>query len=69
MKNPQFKARVKAALMKGVKLTPMLALKKWGCFRLAVYIDRLRKDGMNIHTELVGKQRYASYSLIKHKAA
>lgn len=69
MRNNQLKARIKTYLLLGKKLTPMIALKRFGCFRLAVYIDRLRKDGMNIQTELVGKQRYASYSLIKHKSA
>lgn len=34
----QIKARLKIALLKGEKITPVKALKKWGCFRLAVYI-------------------------------
>lgn len=59
----QIKARLKIALLKGEKITPVKALKKWGCFRLAVYIQRLRREGMNIETELIGKQRYASYRL------
>lgn len=69
MRNNQFKARIKTYLLLGKKLTPMIALKRFGCFRLAVYIQRLRDEGMNIETERLGKQRYASYSLIKHKAA
>lgn len=65
-KTPQFKPRIKVFLLKGKVLTPMIALKRWGCFRLAVYIRRLRQEGMTIHTEIVktkdGKQ-HAKYTL------
>lgn len=61
----QVKPRLKVALMKGEKITPLIALKRWGCFRLAVYVDRLRKEGMKIKTEMKYKSgsSYAQYSL------
>lgn len=46
-------------------VTPLSALKLFGCFRLAARIDDLRKDGWLINSTMVthrGK-RYASYSL------
>lgn len=60
---PQYKPRIKVFLLQGKVLTPMIALKRWGCFRLAVYIQRLRKDGFKITTTMKyhkGKQ-YAEY--------
>jgi hypothetical protein len=59
------KEKLKKHLESGCTITPLEALSKFHCFRLAVYIDRLRKDGMNIHTEMVkenGKQ-FARYSI------
>jgi len=38
-------------LNKGRKLTPIDALNKFGCFRLAARIADLRNDGMNIKFE------------------
>jgi len=40
-------------LNKGRKLTPIDALNKFGCFRLAARIADLRNDGMNIKTTIV----------------
>lgn len=37
----------------GGRLTPMLALNLFGCFRLAARIGELRKVGMNIHTDYI----------------
>jgi hypothetical protein len=47
-------------------ITPMEALKKYGCFRLAARIDNLRQDGHDIATEMVdtGDKRWAKYSLV-----
>lgn len=59
------KEKVKKHLEEGGTITQLEALSKFHCFRLAVYIDRLRKDGMTIHTEMVkenGKQ-FARYSI------
>lgn len=66
-KSPQYLPRIKNYLLPpGRTLTPMKALKLWGCFRLSVYICRLRKMGYKIKTEMVylknGKQ-HAKYSM------
>lgn len=37
-------ARIKAALLKGEKLTPMDALRRFGCFRLGARIWELRNE-------------------------
>lgn len=45
-------ARIKAALLRGETLTPMDALRRFGCFRLGARIWDLRnKQGMDIRTE------------------
>ena len=45
-------ARIKAALLRGETLTPMDALRRFGCFCLGARIWDLRnKQGMNIRTE------------------
>lgn len=50
-------------LQSGKPLTPITALKKFGCFRLAARISDLRKDGHTIFTETVTKNKktFASY--------
>lgn len=53
-------------LQKGKKITPIEALNKFGCFRLASRISDLRADGYKIHTDMVvtkSKKRIAQYSL------
>ena len=53
-------------LNKGKKLTPIDALNKFGCFRLAARIADLRNDGMNIKTTIVklkNKKQVAQYSV------
>lgn len=55
--------QIKAYLDAGNSLTPIEALMKFGCFRLAARIKELRESGMNIETlyeELDGK-RFARY--------
>ena len=57
--------QIKAHLDEGKTLSPMEALKKFDCWRLASRIKDLRYTGMNISTEMVkdtltGK-RYAKY--------
>ena len=45
-------ARIKAALLRGETLTPMDALRRFGCFRLGARIWDLRNEhGMDIKTE------------------
>jgi len=53
-------------LNKGKKLTPIDALNKFGCFRLAARIADLRNEGMNIVTntiKLKNKKQIAQYSV------
>ena len=55
-------------LKSGGSLTPIEALQKFQCFRLAARIDNLRNQGYVIETEILkddnGKS-YASYSIPK----
>ena len=55
--------RILTYLKSGRPLTPMTALNKFGCFRLAARIADLRKDGHTIFTESVtrNKKTFASY--------
>ena len=53
-------------LNKGKKLTPIDALNKFGCFRLAARIADLRNEGMSIVTntiKLKNKKQIAQYSV------
>jgi len=53
-------------LNKGKKLTPIDALNKFGCFRLAARIADLRNEGMNIVTKTIkldNKKQIAQYSV------
>lgn len=51
-------------------ITPMDALNKFGCFRLAAIICELRKDGHDIDMKLNdGAKRYGIYSLKKDEVA
>tara|TARA_B100001939_G_scaffold344638_1_gene359544 strand:+ start:563 stop:778 length:216 start_codon:yes stop_codon:yes gene_type:complete len=55
-------------LQSGVKVTPMMALNRCGCFRLAAVINSLRTEGHNITTEMVKSHtgnKYAEYALIQ----
>jgi hypothetical protein len=47
-------------------LTPIEALKKYGCMRLAARINQLRDKGHNIKTTIVssGKKHFALYSYV-----
>lgn len=58
-------------LQLGHPITPIEALRHFGCFRLGARIADIKKDGHAIHTEMIhdkntGK-RYASYSLIEEQ--
>jgi hypothetical protein len=57
------KQSIEAWLARGYKLTPLQALNKWGCMRLAARIAELRKDGMTITTTKVTNngKTYAQY--------
>ena len=59
--------------LKKEPLTPLVALRKYGTFRLAALIFNLRDEGHNIKTDIVnvGSKRnckyVAKYSLLKNK--
>ena len=58
--------QIQKHLEKGKSLTPIQALNKFGCFRLAARIADLRNDGMNIKTTIVklkNNKQIAKYSL------
>ena len=63
--------RIKAYLQSGKSLTPLDALYQFGCWALSSRISNLRKQGLNIKSELIditseGKtKRVSKYSLIK----
>lgn len=56
-------------LQLGNPITPLEALRHFGCFRLGARIADIKKDGHVIRTEMVTDKRtgkrYASYSLIE----
>lgn len=47
-------------------ITPLDALERYGCFRLAARIDELRTAGHAIRTEWVrqGEKRFARYRMV-----
>lgn len=58
-------ARIIEYLATGKPLTPLLALKRWGCLRLGARISDLRRAGHKIPSELVERRgkRFAEYRL------
>lgn len=66
-KSDSQKAKIKAWLLEGRPITPIMALQMYDCFRLSAVIYRLKyEDGMNIETEMVykdGGKRYSKYYL------
>ena len=59
--------QIQIHLEKGKSITPIQALNKYGCFRLAARIADLRNNGMNIKTTIVklkNKKHIATYSVI-----
>lgn len=52
-------------MLKGNSITPIDALRKFDCFRLAARISDLKEDNYPITMKLVtkGKKTYASYSI------
>jgi len=59
--------RILIYLKTGKSLTPLEALKKFGCFRLAARIADLRKDGHTIWTNYITKDNktFAAYKFSK----
>ena len=67
---PRNKKRQKDIILEllqgGVSVTPMLALNRCGCFRLAAIVHQLRGEGHNIKTHYVKSHtgnKYAEYKL------
>ena len=58
--------QIKSYLEQGKTITPLQALNKFGCFRLAARVNDLRKEGLNIATNIVTKdgKTFASYRLV-----
>ncbi len=58
--------QIQKHLEKGKSITPIQALNKYGCFRLAARIADLRNQGLNIKTttiKLKNNKQIASYSV------
>lgn len=57
--------QILAHLEAGLPITPLEALKRYGCFRLGARIHDLRAKGHPIATTMVsdGRKRYATYSI------
>lgn len=60
-------------LKSGKSITPIEALNKYGCFRLASRISDIKKMGYLVHKEMVNdkkpdgtKERYAKYMLVEY---
>lgn len=57
--------KIKNYLLSGKSLTPIQALNKFGCFRLASRINNLRNEGLKISTTIVNKnnKKFAEYKI------
>lgn len=55
--------QIRSALTSGVELTPIDALEKFGCFRLAARVKDLRAEGLDIQTvtEMRNGRKFARY--------
>jgi hypothetical protein len=60
--------RILDYLATGRSLSPLVALDRFGCFRLGARVHELRQAGHDIRAKLVkfGGKRYASYSLCRN---
>ena len=65
MKTLSQNEKIRAALERGEKLTPMGALRRFNCLRLAARVENLRKAGMPIKTRKITRNgsTFAQYSL------
>jgi Helix-turn-helix domain len=59
---------IRKSLEAGETITPIDALRRWGCFRLGARIDDLRHEGYNIETLMekntTGRGKHARYKLL-----
>jgi hypothetical protein len=60
-------AMIRDALLSGEEVTPLAALRQFGCLRLAARIADLRATGLRIETEteMRGGKRFAKYRLAR----
>ena len=60
------KEQIKKHLLSKKSITPLQALNKFGCFRLAAVVYKLKAEGLKIATTNVtkGNKKFASYSVI-----
>jgi len=65
MKTRSQTIKILNCLAKGKPITPIDALEKFGCLRLAARISDLRADGYQITTTIANKngKRFAQYSM------
>jgi hypothetical protein len=58
--------QIRAHLLSGRDITPLEALDRYGCFRLAARVSDLRATGLDVQTvtEEHNGKRYARYRLV-----
>jgi hypothetical protein len=63
--NPSQTVKILNYLLKGKSITPLEALSRFKCFRLASRINEIKRSGIIVNKEIVTKngKRYARYSL------
>lgn len=61
------KTQLRRDLERGMSITSLTALRRYGTLRLSVYVHRLRNEGMNIITKMTTYKdsTYAVYYLNK----
>lgn len=67
MTKPTYKQQVLTALKAGEMMTPLDALRRFGCFRLGAVIYDLRQEGYRIKTHSITEngKYFAGYTLEK----
>ncbi len=65
--NPSQTVKILNYLLKGKSITPLEALSRFKCFRLASRINEIKRSGIKISKEIVSRngKRYAKYSIAK----
>jgi len=71
MQHTTQETRILAALQQGYRLTPLVALRRFGCFRLGARIYNLKRKGYKIESRLVkvNEARVAEYWMEAGKCA
>lgn len=57
--------RILKHMQEGYGITPITALNKYGCFRLAAVVFNLKREGHNIRTTIIreNNKKFARYKL------